>query len=112
MPIEVRKNNILRSGEQQPFLFSATAANQHALAVAAASAHMPGGFLEQSALGENLARQRDFFSPSGIAWKILDFRCFGGVYPESRRRTQHRFWISDCRSPRRVHRLSNMADQL
>ena len=56
MTIEVRKDDILRGGEKKPSLFFAAAANEHALAVAAARAHVTGGLLEQSELGENLAR--------------------------------------------------------
>jgi len=48
MTIEVRKNDILRGGKKKPFLFAAAAANKHALTVAAARAHMTGGFFEQS----------------------------------------------------------------
>lgn len=81
MPIEVRKDNFLRGGEKKPSLFSAAAAYQHVLAVTASRAHMTGGFLEQSELGENLARQSDLVCQRGITWGILDFK----------------FWIFDCR---------------
>jgi hypothetical protein len=61
LPIEIGKDNVFCRSEKKPILFFAPAANQHVLAVAAARAHVTGGFLEQSELGENLARQGDLF---------------------------------------------------
>jgi hypothetical protein len=59
MPVQISADNVPWRGEKKPSLFFAAAANQHALAVAAARAHMTGGFFEQSELGENLAGQCD-----------------------------------------------------
>ena len=61
LAIEIRQHHVCRLGKKQAVFFFAATADQHRCSARAARAHMAGGFLEQTELGEDPAGQRDFF---------------------------------------------------
>ena len=61
MAVEIRQHHVCRFGKQQSGFFFAPTANQNRCSARTPRAHMAGGFLEQTELGEDPAGQCDFF---------------------------------------------------